>query len=334
MRHFLNMLDLTAEELQDLLREAARLKTLHERSQDPPLLHGRVVGLVFEKPSLRTRVSFESGIAQLGGKSIFMGGKEVGLGDRESVPDIARTISQYVDGVVLRTFSHSTIETFAAHASCPVINGLSDYNHPCQALGDLLTVQEVFGDLKGRTVVFVGDGNNVARSLAIGCGKLGVRFVLAAPAGYGFDEPFLKTYHQLVPQGELLENGNPAKMVEHADVIYTDVWTSMGQEAEREKRLHSFAGYQVNGELLAKAPKHARVMHCLPAHRGEEVTSDVLDGERSVVFPQAANRMHAQKALLAWLLAPGTPLPKAKTRSRTSAPKPQRRRAVKKRRSR
>src|SRR5262245_2002328 len=333
MRHFLNLLDLTTEELSALLDDAARLKRLHEQREDPPLLEGRVIGLVFEKPSLRTRVSFEAGIAQLGGRSVFMGGSEVGLGLRESVPDIARTSSQYVDGVVLRTFSHATIETFAANAGCPVIIGLSDYSHPCQALGDLLTMQELFGDLKGRTVVFVGDGNNVARSLAIGCGKLGVRFILAAPAGYGFDEKFLKTYRQLAPRGEL-ENGNPAKVVAQADVIYTDVWTSMGQEAEREARLASFAPYQVNAALLAKAPAHARLMHCLPAHRGEEVTSDVLDGERSVVFPQAANRMHAQKALLAWLFAPAAVVRKASTRPSTSARKPQRRRMVKKRRSR
>lgn len=325
MRHFLDLLDLTTEELNGLLDDAARLKELHERSEDPPLLGGRVIGLVFEKPSLRTRVSFEAGIAQLGGKSVFMGGSEVGLGLRESVPDIARTISQYVDGVVLRTFSHAIIETFAAHAACPVINGLSDYSHPCQALGDLLTMQEIFGELKRRTVVFVGDGNNVARSLAIGCGKLGVRFILAAPAGYGFDDKFLKTYRQFAPKGEL-ENGNPAKVVAQADVIYTDVWTSMGQETEREKRLESFAGYQVNGALLAKAPAHARVMHCLPAHRGEEVTSDVLDGERSIVFPQAANRMHAQKALLAWLFAPAALVRKASGRRSVPARKPQTRR--------
>ncbi len=169
-------------------------------------------------------------------------------------------------------------------------------------MGDLLTMQEVFGDVAGRTVVFVGDGNNVARSLAVGCGKLGAKFILAAPAGYGFDEPFLRVYRQQVPQGELLMNGEPAHAVAKADVIYTDVWASMGQEAERDERRRQFASYQVNGALMALAPKHARVMHCLPAHREEEVTSEVLDGDRSVVFQQAGNRMHAQKALLKWLL--------------------------------
>ena len=204
--------------------------------------------------------------------------------------------------MVLRTFSHRTVEEFARFAAVPVINGLSDRCHPCQALADLLTVEEVFGSVAGRTLVFVGDGNNVARSLAIGCGKLGVRFILAAPEGYGFDEPFLQTYRRLAPRGELVQNGEPTHAVDDADVIYTDVWTSMGQEAEREQRLRRFTGYQVNEALLALAPAHARVMHCLPAHRGEEVSDEAIDGGRSVVFQQAANRMHAQKALLKWLL--------------------------------
>jgi ornithine carbamoyltransferase len=303
MRHFLDLLDLTPEETAHLLEQTARLKATHARREATPVLAGRVLGLVFEKPSLRTRVSFQAAIAQLGGASIFMSGSEVGLGSRESVPDFARTVSQYVDAVVLRTFSHETVEAFAAHSACPVINGLSNYYHPCQALADLFTVREVFGQVAGRTLVFVGDGNNVARSVAVCCGKLGVRFILAAPDGYGFDEPFLQTYRRFVPQGELLQNGKPNHAVAAADIIYTDVWTSMGQESEREQRLKQFAGFQVNETLLAMAPPHARLMHCLPAHRGEEVTSAALDGERSVVFQQAANRMHAQKALLQWLLA-------------------------------
>jgi ornithine carbamoyltransferase len=302
MRHFINLLDLTAEEITHLLQEAARLKAAHLGHEATPTLLGRVLGLVFEKPSLRTRVSFQAAIAQLGGARVFMAGNEVGLGSRESVPDFARTMSQYVDAVVLRTFSHDTVELFAQYASCPVINGLSDYYHPCQALADLFTMYEVFGKVAGRTLVFVGDGNNVARSLALCCGKLGVRFILAAPKGYGFDEPFLQTYHRSVPHGELIQNGKPDHAVASADVIYTDVWTSMGQEAEREQRLKEFAAYQVNDALLALAPAHARLMHCLPAHRGEEVTSEALDGKRSIVFQQAGNRMHAQKALLQWLL--------------------------------
>jgi ornithine carbamoyltransferase len=302
MRHLLDMLDWTGEEITTLFADTSRLKAAHQRKEATSSLVGRVLGLVFEKPSLRTRVSFQAAIAQLGGASVFMTGSEVGLGSREGVPDFARTMSAYVDAVVLRTFSHATVEVFAAHATVPVINGLSNYYHPCQALADLYTVQEVFGEFAGRTLVFVGDGNNVARSLAVCCGKLGVRFILASPHGYDFDEPFLQTYHRYVPHGEFIANGQPLDAVRSADVVYTDVWASMGQEAEHDERLERFAGFQVNDALLALAPAHARVMHCLPAHRGEEVTSEVLDSERSVVFQQAGNRMHVQKALLRRLL--------------------------------
>jgi ornithine carbamoyltransferase len=302
MRHFLDLLDLSADELNHLLSEAARLKAAHQKGERRPLLAGRVLGLIFEKQSLRTRVSFEAAMAQLGGSSIFLNSTDGALGERESVPDFARVLSQYVDAVVLRTFRHRTIEEFAQYSSVPVINGLSDYSHPCQSLADLLTIQEVFGAISGRTLVFVGDGNNVARSLAVGCGLLGARFILAAPEGYAFDESFLQLYHRRIPQGQLVQNGVPAHAVGAADVVYTDVWTSMGQEAERERRRALFAAYQVNAALLAQAPAHTRLMHCLPAHRGEEVTADVLDSDRSIVFQQAANRMHAQKALLQWLL--------------------------------
>jgi ornithine carbamoyltransferase len=302
MRHFLNLFDLTPDEILHLLDEATRLKTAFQRGERPPLLLGRVLGLVFEKPSLRTRGSFEAAIAQLGGASIFLPSSEVGFGSRESIPDFARVMSQYVDAVVLRTFRHETVESFAAHSTCPTINGLSDQAHPCQALADLLTLREVFGSLAGQTVVFVGDGNNVARSLAIGCSKLGLRFVLAAPEGYSFEDEFLQAFRRQVPKSELVLTVDPARAAAQADIIYTDVWTSMGQEAEYGERLRVFAGYQVNSALLAKAPPHARVMHCLPAHRGEEITDDVLDGERSIVVPQAANRLHAQKALLLWLI--------------------------------
>src|SRR2546425_4211125 len=236
MRHFLDLLDLTPKEINSLLQATARLKKAHRQGRRKPLLLGQVLGMVFEKPSLRTRVSFQTAMAQLGGASVFLAGTEVGLGSRESVPDFARVVSRYVDAVVLRTFHHDTVEAFATHSSCPVINGLSDYYHPCQALADLFTMQEVFKKITGRTVVFVGDGNNVARSLAIGCGKIGVRFVLAAPQGYGFDEPFLESYHRNVPEGELVQESAPRLAVRSADVIYTDVWTSMGQEEEHEHR--------------------------------------------------------------------------------------------------
>src|SRR5579884_746686 len=270
MRHFLNLIDLSGDEIETLLDEAVRLKAAHGRGERHTLLSGRVLALVFEKQSLRTRVSFEAAMAQLGGHSTFLSANDGALGVRESVPDFARTLSGYVDACALRVYKHSTLDDFAAHSGVPVINALSDWSHPCQALADLLTLREVFGSIRGRTLVFVGDGNNVARSLAVGCGKLGARFVLAAPDGYGFDGGFLRDFRRRVPDGNLEVNGRPQHAVGEADVIYTDVWTSMGQEAERERRLKEFAGFQVNAELLALAPPRARVMHCLPAHRGEE----------------------------------------------------------------
>ena len=307
MRHFLDSIDLTANEWAHLLMETARLKKAEARHQRPAPLVGRVLGLVFEKPSLRTRVSFQAAIAALGGSSVFMSGNEVGLGSRETVPDFARVTSQYVDAVVLRTYRHATVEEFASFSQCPVINGLSDYYHPCQALADLFTMQEVFGKIEGRTLAFIGDGNNVARSLAIGCARLGVRFVLASPKAHGFDATFLEMMTHKLPNAKMELGNDPAAAVRGADVVYTDVWTSMGQEAEHASRLEIFKAFQVNDELLNLAPAHAKVMHCLPAHRGEEITNDVLESQRSVVFQQAGNRLHTQKALLEWLLARSTP---------------------------
>lgn len=303
MRHILDIFDLTTDEIHKLFSEAAYLKTAHQHRIPTPILMGRVVALVFEKPSLRTRVSFQAGIAQLGATSLFLSGSEVGLGSRESVPDVARTISQYADAAVLRTYSHQTIEDFAQYSSCSVINGLSDRFHPCQALADVFTIQELFGEVKDRTVAFVGDGNNVARSLAVCCGKLGVRFLLVAPKEYQFDKEFLKQYQKEVSRDKIQQTEDVREGVRAADVIYTDVWTSMGQEAETQQRLKRFAPFQVNAELLKMAQAHTWVMHCLPARRGEEVTSEVLDGPRSVVFQQAGNRMHVQKALIKWLLS-------------------------------
>jgi len=302
MKHFLNLIDLTADELKHLLAESARLKDAHARRIPSHSLSGRVVGLVFEKPSLRTRVSFESGVAQLGGTSLYLPGNEVGLGWRESLADFARTVSQYVDALVLRVYRHETVAGLAAAASIPIINGLSDKSHPCQGLADVLTVRELFGTETGRTVAFVGDGNNVARSMAVACGKLGIRFVLACPAGYGFDEKFKADYCAKVSPDFPKEVNDPVAAVKDADVIYTDVWTSMGQEAEREERLRRFAAFQVNAHLLSKAPPHCKVLHCLPAHRGEEITDEVVDGPASAVFQQAGNRLHTQKAVLEWLL--------------------------------
>jgi ornithine carbamoyltransferase len=302
MKHFLNLIDLTADELSHLLAESARLKAAHARRIPAHSLGGRVVGLVFEKPSLRTRVSFESGIAQLGGTALYLPGNEVGLGWRETLADFARTVSHYVDALVLRVYKHETLDGLAAHSTIPLVNALSDRSHPCQGLADLLTIRELFGSETGRKVAFVGDGNNVARSLAVGCGRLGVEFVLACPAGYGFDAQFKADYAAKVSPNLPPEVSDPAAAVRDADVIYTDVWTSMGQEAEREERLKKFAPYQVNAALMSKAKPDSKLLHCLPAHRGEEVTDDVIDGPASAVFQQAGNRLHTQKAVLEWLL--------------------------------
>jgi ornithine carbamoyltransferase len=303
MRHFIAVSDLEPNELRGLIALGTQMKrALESGRRDLPLV-GRCMALFFEKPSLRTRVSFESAMAKLGGTCIFVQASEVGLGVRESIPDFARVISQYVDVLVARVFEHRRVIHLAEHATVPVINGLSDLAHPCQALADLLTVYELFGELEGRKIVFVGDGNNVARSLAVGCYILGARFTLASPPGYEFSAPFLERLRQRPGAGTVEVTHDPNSAVSRADVVYTDVWTSMGQEEESERRRSAFAPFQVNAELLRHTAEHAKIMHCLPAHRGEEITDEVIDSPRSVIIQQAANRLHAQKALLAWLLA-------------------------------
>jgi ornithine carbamoyltransferase len=302
MRHFVAVSDLKPDELHELLDLAVRLKT---QAATPPAhlpLAGRCMALMFEKPSLRTRVSFEAAMEKLGGSCIFVSAHEVQLGVRETIADFARVISQYIDVLVARVFDHRHVVELAKYASVPVINGLSDLAHPCQALADLQTVQELFGDVKGRAIAFIGDGNNVARSLAVGCYLLGARFTLAAPRGYEFTDAFQNRLRQQQGTGSVAVVAEAAAAVREADVVYTDVWTSMGQEAESDRRRAAFARFQVNADLMRQAPAHARLMHCLPAHRGEEVTDDVLDGPQSAVIAQAANRLHAQKALLVWLL--------------------------------
>jgi ornithine carbamoyltransferase len=299
MRHLLSLLDLSPQELRELIAVTVQRKK-RKRSETP--LRQCVLGLIFEKPSLRTRVSFEAGMARLGGSSIFLSGQEVGLGVRESLADCARTLSQYVQGIVLRVFRHETIEEFARYASVPVINGLSDREHPCQAVADFVTMTELLGDLSGRTVAFIGDSNNIARSLAIGCAMLGMRWHHACPREFRFEPDFYPGLQQQFPQAVLQYFDEPAEAVRQADVIYTDVWTSMGQENEQARRRQAFAQFRVDAELLKHAPAHVRIMHCLPAHRGEEITDEVLDGPHSVVFQQAANRMYAQETLLLWLL--------------------------------
>jgi ornithine carbamoyltransferase len=303
-RHFVSLFDLTPAEAAGLIDRTIGLKRGEADGGRTSLLLGRTLGLVFEKPSLRTRVSFEAAIARLGGNAIFLRGKDVGLGVRESVSDFARVISQYVDVLAVRTFSQATVEELAVHASIPVINALSDSSHPCQAMADLVTVLEERGTLAGQKIVFVGDGNNVARSLALACALLGARFVLTGPAGYDFPGDFRARFAAKFPGVPLADERDPHKAVKAADVVYTDVWASMGQEHEADQRREVFAPYQVNEGLMSRAREDAIFLHCLPAHRGEEVTSGVLDGPQSRVIPQAANRMHFQMALLLWLLAP------------------------------
>jgi ornithine carbamoyltransferase len=305
MRHFLHIADYSPRELQALLDLAVQLKKERERGGNKPVLKGKVLGMVFQKPSLRTRVSFDMAMRHLGGDALYLSPVEIGLGQRETVADVARVLSGYVDAIMARTFSHQHILDLAEWATVPVINGLSDYNHPCQALADALTIQENKGRLKGLRVAYVGDGFNVANSLLHICTKLGAHFSIASPQGYE-----LKPEVVTLGQGFARASGahitlthDPREAVKDADAVYTDTWTSMGQEAEAAVRRQHFAGFQVNDELLALARPDAIVLHCLPAHRGEEITDAVMDGPRSVVFPQAENRMHAQKAILVYLLA-------------------------------
>jgi ornithine carbamoyltransferase len=302
MRHLFTLDDLSTAEIERVFAITQDLKAKFEQGVREPLLPGRVMALLFEKPSLRTRVSFEAGMTQLGGGSLFLG-EDVGWGSRESIADFGRVLSEFVDVIVVRAKTHQKVLSLAEHSSCPVINGLTDYSHPCQALADLYTVRERFGSLKGLKIAYVGDANNVARSLAEGCGKLGLTFACAAPKGYQFTADDVARFKKETPAIDLQLTEDPMVAVRGAQAIYTDVWTSMGQEAEREERKRAFTAYQVNGALMKAAPREAIFMHCLPANRGEEVTDEVMDSPQSVVVQQAGNRMHAQKGVLAWLLA-------------------------------
>ncbi len=305
MKHFVNLTELSSDEIWTVLNKAIALKAEWKSGGNSPILKGKVLAMVFQKPSLRTRVSFDVGMLQLGGHALYLSPNEIGLGGRESVPDVARVLSGYVDGIMARTFSHDHIVQLAQYASVPVINGLSDFNHPCQAMGDFLTILEQKGSLDGVTLVYVGDGNNVARSLMFTAAKLGVNFTAATPEGYKIEAEYVGLAQQFAAEsGSTLRFvHNPVEAVTGADVIYTDVWTSMGQEAESQKRLAVFPPYQVNEQLVSHAKEDVIVMHCLPAHRGDEITDAVADGTHSVLFPQAENRLHAQKAILALLMA-------------------------------
>jgi ornithine carbamoyltransferase len=302
---FLSSLDLGAEGQARVLDRAERLRELRRFRQGPRPLDGRTVALLFEKPSLRTRVTFDEGITRLGGHVIYLGPEEVGIGRRETAADVGRNLSRWVDGIVSRTFAHGTLVELAAAASVPVVNALTDREHPCQALADLLTLRQHLGEMRGRTVAFVGDGNNVCHSLLLAGALAGMHLRVATPVGYEPDPQIVadavQTAHAVGGSVELFTL--PADAVLGADAIYTDAWTSMGAEAEADLRRLRFAGFRVDAALLAIAPS-ALVMHCLPAHRGEEITDDVIDGPRSVVLDQAENRLYVQQALLAELLAP------------------------------
>jgi ornithine carbamoyltransferase len=299
-KDFLSVADLTGEEIKRIISSAVEMKTEGWTN----LLSQKVLVLLFEKPSLRTRVSFEVGMLQLGGESLYLSPEEVGLGKRESVPDAAQVLSRFADAIVARTFSHETLEILARYSRVPVINALSDLEHPCQALADLLTIYENKETLEGITLAYIGDGNNVAHSLMLASALTGMNFRIASPPGYQVQEKILKVSRDYaVETGAVIyQTEDPARVVENADIVYTDVWTSMGQEKETNHRRKIFADYQVNDGLLALAKNDALLMHPLPAHHGEEVAENILYCPQSVVFDQAENRMHAQKALLAEIL--------------------------------
>jgi ornithine carbamoyltransferase len=303
MKDFLAISDYSASDIQSLLDLAVRLKDEWIQGGNPPLLKGKVLAMIFQKPSLRTRVSFDMAMRHLGGDALYLSPQEIGLGKRESIADVARVISGYVDMMMARVFDHAHVVELAKWASVPVINGLSDYNHPCQGMADALTIQEAFGNLKGLNVTFVGDGNNVAVSLMHVCAKLGAHFTIANPEGYDINPKAVEIARQFSAEsGSRLEFlRDPHEAVKDAHVIYTDTWTSMGQEEETKMREQVFPPYQVNAQLVSEARKDVIVLHCLPAHRGQELTDEVADGPHSRIFPQAHNRLHAQKAIVARL---------------------------------
>ena len=304
MKHFLAITDNSSAEIQDLLDLAVRLKAEWMSGGNPPLFKGKVLAMIFQKPSLRTRVSFDMAMRHMGGDALYLSPNEIGLGKRESIADIARVLAGYVDAIMARVFEHDHVVELARWSSVPVVNGLSDYNHPCQGMADALTIQEKFGHLKGLTVSYVGDGNNVAVSLMHVCTKLGANFTIASPEGYELKPGPVELARRISLQTgcKVTLLRDPHEAVKRAQVIYTDTWTSMGQEEEARVREKVFPPYQVNARLVAEADPDAIVMHCLPAHRGQEITDEVADGAHSVLFPQAHNRLHAQKAILARLL--------------------------------
>ncbi|MBF0194100.1 MAG: ornithine carbamoyltransferase [Magnetococcales bacterium] len=304
-RDLLSLSDVTPDEIQRLFSRAATLKRAVKARKVTHTLKGRTLGMIFEKPSSRTRVSFEVGMFQLGGHALFLSSKEIQLGRGEDISDSAKVFSRYLDGLMIRTFAHKNVETMAKCASIPVINGLSDDFHPCQVLTDIFTYQEKRGSLRGRKVAWIGDGNNMAHSWIMAVSKVGCQLSLACPAGYDPDPKVIEKAHKDIAiqgEGSIQLTKDPKEAAHGADLVITDTWTSMGQEAERERRLRAFEGFCVDSAMMKLAQEDALFMHCLPAHRGEEVTSEVMDGHQSVIWDEAENRLHVQKAILEWLL--------------------------------
>ena len=303
-KHLLTVHEIAASDVTALLDRADRLKALRRSGGARRPLAGKTLGLLFEKASTRTRVSFEAAMNQLGGAGLFISAGDLQLKRGESIADTARALSRYLDAIVIRTFGHDRLEEWAAAATIPVINGLTDLHHPCQALGDLMTIRERFGSLKGLKLTYIGDGNNVAHSLIEAASKAGIEIHLACPKGFE-PNPLIVEASRIVAKqtgGRIEIVREPAKAAEDADVLYTDVWISMGQEKQAKTKLKKFKPYQINDELLSVAKPSAVVMHCLPAHRGMEITAEVMDGKQSVIWDQAENRLHIQKAILEWLL--------------------------------
>ncbi|MCY3935238.1 MAG: ornithine carbamoyltransferase [Chloroflexi bacterium] len=304
MDHFIELASLDNGTVRGLLQSAHEIKAEWKASGSSNRLRGKILGMIFEKPSLRTRVSFDVGMLQLGGHALMLGPQEIGINSRESTADIARTISRYVDGVMIRTFAHSIVQEFASFSSVAVINGLTDATHPCQAMADVLTIEEHFGRLSGIQLVYIGDGNNVARSLLWVAAHFGMNFTLVSPRGYELPQVDHSAVASLAKANgaNIIQSHDPHSAVKQADAIYTDVWVSMGMDVDQERRNQDFLPYQVNAALLQQAPSDAIIMHDLPAHRGEEITDEVADGPQSKIFDQAENRLHAQKAILVALM--------------------------------
>lgn len=304
MKHFIAIADYSPQELRHILDVARKLKEQYKNSgRNDHLLADHTLAMIFEKPSLRTRVSFTNAMTHLGGTTLYLRQEEVGLETREPVRDVARVLASMCDGIMARTFEHEKVINLSRYSSVPVINGLTDYSHPCQAMTDIMTIEEHFGSLEGRTVAFIGDGNNVARSLAVGCGRFKMRFVLASPKGYELPQQDVDRIMSQVPDMDFAVTSDPFEAVRDADVLYTDTWVSMGQEKEKERRIQDFKGFCIDEELLAAAPKRAIVLHCLPAYRGLEISDGAVEGPQSRIFQQAENRLHFQKGLLAVLMA-------------------------------